>query len=98
MKRLEIEDRREHYRTVITQWSTNLQELDNHPTYRLLTAGDMAGSTGRSTNFVIEESAQLWAWVGDLRNQLEQVDQLITQRSILNNTDCLLYTSDAADE
>lgn len=87
MKRLEIEDRREHYRTVITQWSTNLQELDNHPTYRLLTAGDMAGSTGRSTNFVIEESAQLWAWVGDLRNQLEQVDQLITQRSILNNTD-----------
>ena len=87
MNRAEIDKRKTYYRDVIRQWSTNLHELDEHPTYRLLAAGEMSGSTGSATNSVVEESAQLWGWLGELRDQLDHVDVLIEQRSMLNSND-----------
>lgn len=87
VNRAEIDKRKTYYRDVIRQWSTNLHELDEHPTYRLLAAGEMSGSTGSATNSVVEESAQLWGWLGELRDQLDHVDVLIEQRSMLNSND-----------
>ena len=81
----EIEKRVAHYRGVVQQWSDNLLELDEHPTYRLLAAGEMAGTTGEQTNPVMENTPLLWGWLGDLRRQLETVDGLIAERSVFNN-------------
>ncbi len=86
MNTAEIEQRRTYYRSVVTQWSDNLYELDEHPTYRLLAAGEMSGATGKQTNQFIEYAPQLWAWLGDLRDQLDSVDQLVADRSVFNNT------------
>ena len=43
----EIDHRLRQYREVERQWANNLYDLDEHPTYRLVAAGEMSGDTGR---------------------------------------------------
>lgn len=69
------------------QWGANLYELDEHPTYRLLAAGDMSGTTGERTNNTMASAPHLWAWMADLRRHLETADELVGQRTVFNNTD-----------
>jgi len=81
----EIEKRRTYYRDVVQQWVNNLYELDEHPTYRLLAAGEMGGKTGEQTTMVMENAPQLWAWLGDLRDHLDGIDEILDGRSMFNN-------------
>ncbi len=46
----------------------------------------MSGKTGEQANQWIENAPQLWAWLGDLRDQLASVEKLIENRSVFNNT------------
>ncbi len=86
----EIEQRRSYYRDVVRQWADNLYELDEHATYRLLAAGEMSGTTGEQTNQVMAESPQLWLWLGQLRDTLQLVDELVAdQRMFRNNTEAV---------
>lgn len=81
VKTSEVHGRRTHYKQVIDQWSTNLLELDEHATYRLLAAGEMSGVTGDRANKPIAAAPLLWAWLRMLRHQIKQVDELIEQDS-----------------
>jgi hypothetical protein len=87
----EIDHRRSYYRGVLSQWVENLYELDEHPTYRLLAAGDMSGATGEQTNATMAWAPQLWAWLGEFRSHLDVVDALVEDRGVFWNND-----SDAA--
>jgi len=81
----EIDKRRSYYRDVVQQWSNNLYELDEPPTYRLLAAGEMSGQTGEQTTAVMENAPQLWAWLGTLRDHLDGIDEILDGRSMFNN-------------
>lgn len=81
VKTSEVQARRKHYQQVIDQWSTNLLELDEHATYRLLAAGDMSGVTGDRANEPIASAPLLWTWLRMLRHQMKKVDDLIEQDS-----------------
>jgi hypothetical protein len=87
----EIDHRRSYYRDVLSQWAENLYELDEHPTYRLLAAGDMSGATGEQTNATMAGAPQLWAWLGKFRSHLDVVDELVEDRGVFRNNE-----SDAA--
>lgn len=82
----EIDQRLRHYREVERQWADNLYDLDEHPTYRLLVAGEMSGQTGRETNAVMAAAPQLWGWLGLLRDHLEAIQQLHEQRGVFGPT------------
>lgn len=64
------------------QWAENLYDLDEHPTYRLLAAGEMGGETGRQTNTIMAGAAQLWAWLGKLRSHIDRIDLLLDDRGV----------------
>jgi hypothetical protein len=83
----EIDHRRSYYRGVLSQWAENLYELDEHPTYRLLAAGDMSGATGDQTNATMAGAPQLWAWLGEFRSHLDVVDALVEDRGVFRNND-----------
>ncbi len=54
----------------------DLLQLDEHPTYTLLVAGDMAGTTGRRVNAIMADAPLLWTWLGSLRTHLDRADAL----------------------
>lgn len=81
MKDSEVRARVAHYRQVIDQWSANLLELDDHPTYRLLAAGEMSGVTGDRANTLIDSAPQLWTWLGLLRHHMKMVDDVVAQET-----------------
>lgn len=78
----EIDHRLRHYRDVERQWADSLYDLDEHPTYRLLAAGEMSGKTGRDTNEMMRAAPQLWGWLGLLRTHLDKVESLTEDRGI----------------
>ena len=55
MQSADIDLRLRHYRDVERQWADNLYDLDEHPTYRLLAAGEMSGKTGAETNEIMAD-------------------------------------------
>lgn len=78
----EVERRLSHLRAIERRWGEDLFELDQHATYRLLAAGEMAGRTGAKTNSVMSEAPALWGWLGDLRTALDKVDRLRQDRGM----------------
>jgi hypothetical protein len=78
----EIDHRLRHHRDVERQWADHLYELDEHPTYRLLAAGEMGGETGHQTNSITAEAPQLWGMLGELRGTLDQVEELQEDRGV----------------
>lgn len=90
MESADIDHRLRHYRGVERQWGENLYDLDEHPTYRLLAAGEMSGRTGRETNEIMAGAPQLWSWLGLLRNHLDEIERLSEERGMFsgpNNAD-----------
>ncbi len=82
MNPAEVSARLSHYRGVERQWSENLYELDDHATYRLLAAGEMAGVTGSESNAIMADAPLLWGWLGDLRSALDEAEALNEERSM----------------
>jgi len=82
MKPAEVSARLQHYRGVERQWAENLFELDEHATYRLLAAGEMAGKTGSEANAVLHDAPLLWGWLGELRSALDEAEKLNEQRNM----------------
>lgn len=82
MQSADIDLQLRHYRDVERQWADNLYDLDEHPTYRLLAAGEMSGKTGAETNEIMAGAPQLWAWLGLLRDHLDEVDRQREDRGV----------------
>lgn len=82
MNAAEVSARLQHYRDVERQWSENLYELDEHATYRLLAAGEMAGKTGSESNVVMADAPMLWGWLGELRSALDEAESLNDDRGM----------------
>lgn len=78
----DIDHRLRHYRDVERQWADSLYDLDEHPTYRLLAAGEMSGKTGEETNRTMEAAPYLWGWLGLLREHLDAIDRLKEDRGL----------------
>lgn len=78
----DIDHRLSHYRDVERQWGDSLYDLDEHPTYRLLAAGEMSGKTGAEANATMAAAPQLWGWLGLLRDHLDQIDRLHNDRGM----------------
>lgn len=80
-----------HYREIERRWASELYELDEHATYRLLAAGEMAGRTGSKTNRVMSTAPFLWGWLGEMRDVLAEAERLAGDRGIFgtNHSDRL---------
>lgn len=52
--------------------AANLVELDDHPTYGIMTSGALTGATGHRVAEVTSRAAQLWAGLDALRQVLER--------------------------
>lgn len=78
----DIDHRLRHYRDIERQWADSLYDLDEHPTYRLLAAGEMSGKTGAETNATMAAAPHLWGWLGLLREHLDAIDRLNQDRGI----------------
>lgn len=73
------------YKSVVQQWSANLFELDEHATYRLLAAGDMSGVTGDRGNRIVASAPALWAWLGLLRDRVEEIEQMGESKTLFDD-------------
>ncbi len=71
MEQAELERRLQRFVEAEQRISANLVELEEHPTYRLLAAGEMGGLTGRRMNGPMSESANVWAWLSLLHEALD---------------------------
>lgn len=74
------------YREIERRWASELYELDEHATYRLLAAGEMAGRTGSKTNSVLSNAPFLWGWLAELRSVLEEAERLAQDRGIFGSS------------
>jgi hypothetical protein len=66
----ELDRRLQRFTGAERRIAANLVELEEHPTYRLLAAGDMGGLTGRRMNGPMEAAPALWSWLGVLHEVL----------------------------
>ncbi len=78
----EVDRQIRHYREIERRWASELYELDEHATYRLLAAGEMAGRTGSKTNSVMSTAPYLWGWLAELRRVLEESEILAEDRGV----------------
>ena len=81
----QVEQRLKYYRDLVSNWSSSLYELDEHATYRLLAAGDLFGVTGDRANEIVATAPGLWVWVGQLRSRVEDIEQVVEQRTVFDN-------------
>lgn len=82
MQAAEVNRQITHYREIEQRWASELYELDDHATYRLLAAGEMAGRTGSKTNAVMSNAPFLWGWLAELRGVLDEADRLAQDRGM----------------
>ncbi len=75
-----------HYREIEQRWASELYELDEHATYRLLAAGEMAGRTGSKTNIVLSHAPFLWGWLRELGSLLDEAERLTKDRGIFGKS------------
>ena len=73
VEQAELEHRLQRYVEAEQRISANLIELEEHPTYRLLAAGEMGGLTGRRMNGPMALAPELWAWLATLHDVLDRV-------------------------
>ncbi len=50
--------------------AANLLELDEHPTFKILSAGGLRGTTLATVGPAMEKSPELWRWLGQLQRTL----------------------------
>ncbi len=53
--------------------AANLLELDEHPTYKILSAGGLRGTTLATVGPAMEQAPELWRWLAQLRVTLNDV-------------------------
>lgn len=82
----EVKRQLRSFREIEQRWANELYELDEHATYRLLAAGEMAGRTGSKTNAVLTNAPFLWGWLADLRNVLDEAERLAEDRGVFGTT------------
>jgi len=79
-----VERRLGRYRQIERRWAGELYELDEHATYRLLAAGEMAGRTGANANSVMTNGPFLWGWLAEIRALLDEAERLNSERGIFS--------------
>ncbi len=72
METEEIDELLQRYSAAENRIAANLVELDDHPTYALVAAGTLSGTTARRLDDVAAEAPSLWTGLDALRRTLEE--------------------------